>query len=451
MAMFARRALQAMIFDLEPHVSLEGREKLVRELNQKSRSALAFEWETAVLFALSKVGKVEYETGSSGGSQPDIAFVEDSPSSPISFTADVTAVSDQGLEEENPTARFSMAVIRLQRKYKLPGTTNIKIEGEAKGPEFRDRKMRVYLPPGKDVDEWVRKYVGPMFERIQKEKLETISIEVNEPDVKASVTYNAKQRYGSVSYPSYRVPYSLTRNPVHRALKAKLKQLKASGRPGPLGVFLCDGDCELLKSTSNHVSTVSLDQVIGEFFRDNSSLSFVAALTFLPPEPVPVPELVKVVRVTGRVIVNPKAKHPINREALKRLLDRGIAQIPAALGTPLDALYWLEHGKPNQGEPLHKIIEGSRIMGQSLKISARKIQEVLAGRMTAEALWSEYQRPGSKIENPFQRALKSGFMIQSAKVTRVPEADDDLIEFDFGPDVAIGKIVAAKASDKSSV
>lgn len=34
--------------------------------------------------------------------------------------------------------------------------------------------------------------------------------------------------------------------------------------------------------------------------------------------------------------------------------------------------------------------------------------------------------------------------IQSVSLTRVPEADDDLLEFRFGPDAAIRKFVAAE-------
>lgn len=450
MAMFARRVLKAMLDDLELHLPLEGRQKLAREVNQKSRSALGFEWEIALLFGLSRIGKVEYEPGSSGKSQPDIAFTEGS-ASPISFTADVTTVSDQGLIEQNPTDRFSMAVMRLRLKYKLPGATNIKIEGQATGPHFRDRKMRVDLPATSQIESLVRKHVGPMFERARNEKLETASVAINEPGVRATVSYNAKQRYSTGSYPAYRAAYSLTRNPVYPALKAKLDQLKKSGRPGPLGIFLCDGDCELLKSANNHVANASIDQVIGEFFRRNSSISFVVILTFPPAKPVPFAGLVKEVRITGRIFANPNAKNPIDRGAVQALLNRGLAQVPAALATPLDALYWLEHGKAHQGEPLHNIIEGSRIMGQSLKVSARKIQEVLAGQMTAEEFWRQYQSPTSGIKNPFLRALQSGFTIQSVKLTRVPQADDDLIDFEFGPDVAIGKIVAATPAPKTTV
>ncbi len=78
-----------------------------------------------------------------------------------------------------------------------------------------------------------------------------------------------------------------------------------------------------------------------------------------------------------------------------------------------------------------------------IKISARKIQELLAGRMTPGQLFSEYGRPDSPFENPFSMMLKRGLTIQSVSLTRVPEADDDLLEFRFGPDAAIRKFVAA--------
>lgn len=183
---------------LEARLTLKAREKIARELNRHSRSALGFEWEIALLFGLSRIGKVEYEAGSFGESQPDITFIEDA-ASPISFTADVTTVSDQGLEKQNPTDRFSMAVMRLRQKYKLSGATDVRIEGQAMGPHFRDRKMRVDLPPASQVEALVAKHVGPMFERVRNENLATGSVTISEPGVKATVKYDANQRFSTVT------------------------------------------------------------------------------------------------------------------------------------------------------------------------------------------------------------------------------------------------------------
>jgi hypothetical protein len=86
------------------------------------------------------------------------------------------------------------------------------------------------------IEALVRKHVGPMFERVRNGKLETASVVINEPGVRANVSYNAKQRYSTGSYPSYRAAYSLTRNPVYPALKRSSINFKKSGRPGPLGI-----------------------------------------------------------------------------------------------------------------------------------------------------------------------------------------------------------------------
>lgn len=49
MAMFARRSLQRMLDELSDVVSLEGREKLAREMDRKRATALGYEWELALL------------------------------------------------------------------------------------------------------------------------------------------------------------------------------------------------------------------------------------------------------------------------------------------------------------------------------------------------------------------------------------------------------------------
>jgi hypothetical protein len=182
MAIFTRRVLQTMLDHLEVHLPIEAREKLAHELNRQSSSALGFEWETALLFGFSKIGKVDYEAPSSQGSRPDITFIERSEA-PTCFTADVATVSDDGLEDENPAMRLSIALTRLKRKYELSGSTNYTIKGEATGPHFRNRKMRLKLPPGPEIEKMLEEHVVPMLKRIQEEKLPTASIAINEPGI----------------------------------------------------------------------------------------------------------------------------------------------------------------------------------------------------------------------------------------------------------------------------
>jgi hypothetical protein len=108
MAMFARRSQQRLLEDLKAKLSPEARAKLAHGLNHNEASALGYEWELALLFALGQAGAISYEADTHGGpSRPDITFAE--TSGPIRFVADVTTVSDAGLEEENPVMRFSQS------------------------------------------------------------------------------------------------------------------------------------------------------------------------------------------------------------------------------------------------------------------------------------------------------------------------------------------------------
>jgi hypothetical protein len=439
MAMFTRRVLQSMLDHLAAHLPLEARKKLAHELDQPSSSALGFEWETALLFGFSHVGTVDYEVPSPQGSRPDMTFVEESEA-PIRFTADIATVSDDGLEGENPAMRFSMALTRLKHKYKLPGSTHYTIKGEAIGSDYRNRKMRLALPPGPEIEKMLEKHVAPMFKRVQGETLPIASVAIDEPGVKVTVRYDANQRYGGGSYPSYTAAYSLTRNPVYKSLKAKARQLKKSGPAGAFGIFLCDGGCALLKNKQRHPEAINVDQVVKEFFRQTSSVGFVVVLVVPPASSMAFAEVVKTLRMTGDVYVNPRAKNALNPAALLALVNRALSHLPPPSATAQDALYWIANADAHEGTPIHTLSQG----GSMITMSARKIQEVLAGRMTPEQFFSDYGSPGSPSENPFARMLKQGLTIQSVSLTFVPEADDDLLEFQFGPDAAIRKFVAAK-------
>jgi hypothetical protein len=441
MAIFTRRNLQAMLDHLASHLPFEARSKLARELDQRSRSALGFEWETALLFGFSHIGKMEYETGAATGSRPDMTFTEASET-PMRFTADIATVSDESLDKQNSVTRLSLALIRLRQKFKLTGSTRFVVKGSTEGPHYRDRKMHLLLPPPSEFEKMVRTHIVPLFERIRREKLSKAGVTISEPGVELSVSYDAAARYGSGSYPAYTAAYSLKRNPVYAALKGKAQQLKKSGREGVLGIFLCDGDCTLLKNIQGHGDAVGLDQVIAEFFRLFSSVGFVVTLTISSQSASPFTAPVKQFPMTRRVRVNPNSKNPVDRTALESLVNRALIHIPAPTASPKDAVYWIDNGDDHQGEPIHKISYRGSFMSQSFKVSARKIQELLAGQMTPEQLCNEYTTPNAPFENPFLKALRCGLSIQSVNLTPVPEADDDLLEFRFGPDAAVQKFTA---------
>jgi len=435
LAMFARRSLQRLLDELKGKVSLEGRTKLAFEMDRQDASALGYEWELVLIYALSRVGSVDYEASFSGGTRrPDISFV--SANRAARFVADVTTISDAGLDEQNPARIFSRSLHKLKRKSGLKGSLQHRIEAETQGPNYRNRKVRLKLPRISEMDWFLEQHVAPQFQRISDEKLATATFLISEPGIEFTITYNEKDCYSSSSHPSYTAAQSLKRNPVYAALKSKRDQLKKSGAADPLGIFLCDGGCTLLSRPGRQQMQFGLDEVIAEFFRQHTSIAFVVVLVFPPARVHPFEGVVKERRITGQIYSNPRAAVPVVAEAILALINQGFATLPAPTATPMEALNWIDRSAPYEGQSIGIITHGATMV----KMSARKIQEVLAGRMTAQELFAEYTRPGGARDNPFERALKAGLTMVATQITQVPDCDDDLIEIAFGlPDPAIRK------------
>jgi len=438
MAMFARRSIQRLLDDLKGSISLEARKKLAFEMDRQRPSALGYEWELALVYALSRVGKVDYEAESPGGTRrPDISFV--SADGSLRCVADVTTISDAGLHEQNPVRRFSQALYKLKSKCGLKGSLNHRIEAVVVGPNYRDRKTTLKLPKVSEMDRFLEQHAGPHFRAIAQQKLKVASFKIEASGVECSVTYNEDERYGGMSYPAYTAAQSLKRNPVYKALKLKRDQLKDSGAAGPFGIFLCDGGCTLLSRSGRQQMQFGLDDVVQEFFRQHSSIAFVGVLVFPPSRYQVFDGILKEKRIIGQIYSNPRSSIPLDCEAFLPLINRGLASLPAPIATPLDALHWISRSAPHEGQTTGTLYQwGGGHM--TVKISARHVQELLAGKMTATELFAKYARPGERVDNPFERALNRGFTIEAVRITKQPDQDDDLIEIAFGfPDPAIGK------------
>lgn len=439
MAMFARRSIQRLLDELKGKISLEARIKLAFEIDRQNASALGYEWELGLVYALSRVGRVDYEAESPGGTRrPDISFV--SVDNSLRFVADVTTISDAGLDEQNPVRQFSQALHKLKNKSGLKGSLNHRVEATTNGPTYRDRKTTLKLPKISEMDRFLEQHAGPHFRSIAQQGLKVASFKIEAPGIEFTVTYNENERYGGMSYPAYTAAQSLKRNPVYTALKLKREQLKKSGADGPFGIFLCDGGCNLLSRPGRQQMQVGLDEVVHEFFRQHSSIAFVGVLVF-PPSRVQVFEgIIKEKRITGQIYRNLRSSIPIDSEALLPLINRGLASLPAPIATPLDALHWISRSGSYEGQTTGMLYQrGGGHM--TVRMSARKVQKSLASKMTAQELFAGYDRPGEQLDNPFERALNLGFTIEAISITKQPDQDDDLIEIAFGfPDPAISKL-----------
>lgn len=109
---FARRALQRRLGELRATVDGDMIDKLAARLNRPGRDRLAAMWEVVVLHALAKCGPLQSEAPLSSGRRPDVSFNNGA----LRLTADITAVSDEGLDDDNPYFELSELVEKAKTK-----------------------------------------------------------------------------------------------------------------------------------------------------------------------------------------------------------------------------------------------------------------------------------------------------------------------------------------------
>jgi len=115
MAIFSRRTVDRMLRENAAFLTEEQLDQHVARLNTKGFQSLDAEWEVAVLNACSKLGRVQHEPLLDGTSKLDLLFTTKDGSK---FLADITTVSDEGLEEKEPVEAFN---IELKKRLKRAG------------------------------------------------------------------------------------------------------------------------------------------------------------------------------------------------------------------------------------------------------------------------------------------------------------------------------------------
>lgn len=175
------------------------------------------------------------------------------------------------------------------------------MHGVTDGPSPHKQKTRLKPPKLSELDAFLAKHVGPWFRQLANEKQARATLQVNEPGVVFSLTYDESERYSGGGYPAYTAAQSPTQNPVFAALKSKAAQLKKARATDSCGIILCDGGCPLLSKLGRQMQRVGLDETIAEFFRQHSSVAFVVVLVFPPSRVDAFTGVFKELKITGRL------------------------------------------------------------------------------------------------------------------------------------------------------
>jgi hypothetical protein len=407
---------------------------LVKRLNRQGKDRIAAMWEVAVFHGLAQRGTLLTEQPLPSGRKPDIAF----SGSGISFIADITSVSNDGVNADNPTMELSAAIEKAKGKLGLPiGGMNLRISSVQKKTN-RGVKTVLRLPHEKQIQRFVNEQIVPQLKDQIRAGQTVLSLEIDSEVAGLSLTIDSSRgHYNSVGFASFDGPTIIDRNPLYSALKAKASQLR--GAEGRVGIIVGDADSTPLKKlTSATHGVIPAGEIAYEFLRQHSSIDFVLLLTITEKqratfEPRPASR-----NITPLLVVR-------NIDDASRRLEAFfadiIADMPSPVMMPINAALRARESGYDLG--FHG---GYRVSGDIVRMSSRELVETLAGLRRLDDNGAKYvnearkrpQRP-SALQGAFLRMLREGRLPAAIRVVDGTEDEpDDWIEIEFGdPDPAI--------------
>lgn len=436
---FSRRALQQSINRLAALLQRDQLSSIVDRLNRSGNSRLPAMWELVMLDALSREGVLRHESPLPNGRCPDFELtVSLAASEQIQVIGDVATVSDAGLDEQNPVDVLRAELYRLAAKAGLnPNHFGYDVRGARVGP-YGDARMKLFLPLKGPLLMLMGKEVAPWIFRLKTEPQQPNSFEYATPEIGFSLTYDPMQRYARGGHLSYDVAASRDKNPLFKALKGKIDQLKGVSPTAIRLVIACDGGSALLRQSllMRSPGTFIAREVAEDFLRKNSSIDAVLLATIEEQRQILDPTTtfrMKYDIVVAPLRVRSQRMTPVVIAALETVLSKAVQHIPQPIQSAYNAAARCH--LPGCGPDM---IGGYKMTDRNISLSSRALQRLLAGEITNHEFiaahgWNDAQGPS----NPFSRAVRSGQMIIKIEIEGAGDKDDDWLTFSFGmPDPA---------------
>lgn len=425
---YQRRALQRRLNELRSVLDGIAVDKLAGRLNQPGKDRVAAMWELVVLHGLSKCGCLQSEVALASLRRPDILFEQGE----LRLTADVTSVSDEGLDKDNPYSELSQLLEAAKDKLKLPiGGLELRVRARYESTK-RGTRTVLRLPPRGKLQEFVRQRIVPQLREQITAGSFPLRITIDDDEAGLDINIDpTKSPYSSGSFAVYDVPKIKDRNPLYNALKAKVGQLR--GANGITGVIVGDGNCVALSDRSANSNGVSAKDIVDEFFRQFSSIDFVLLLS---------------VRESRH---NWMSHSPPVRQNYVELFVRDGSDVSSELTTLFH--YMVEHFPKPAMMPVNgtrRACENGYSLGHHggfymsgenmIRISLREFTEIFAGLRTLQDNGAKCveearklpQKP-SHLQDFVLRRLMEGRLPESFKIIKSGEDDnDDWVEICFG-------------------
>lgn len=436
---FSNRSIQALLDQLGGVITPDQYLTLVARLNRVNDQRLDAMWEAVFLGSLAQETSFVHEPLLGNGSRPDFQFYIPTPHGGLNVVGDVTAISDKGLDDNNPIEWIREQIFGIAERAGLdPNCFNTHVSGGVKG---KWPKLKTWLDLGekKSLNDMLQAEFKPFVRELSQAPDAPQEFRPKDNAIGLTVTYVPGQWASSGGHISYDVINSLTKNHVFEALRSKSDQLRGADIDAIRLIVLCDSDCaamhtdmggsgykagEIARAFLDTTESVDCVLLVAVKKKRSSSLSYLdVELDF------------KLVRSR-----NPKTSRLSEGRysALFQFLDRVAAHFPNPVQDPCNARI---RARSAQFDSFDGTYRTSRTM---VTMSVRAIQELLAGQHSHNEFnrlfrWHDGE---SLIDgpdeltvypNPFSQHLKAGRLITSVKVIEGGDSDDHMIEFTFGP------------------
>ena len=426
---FARRAIQRRLDELRPVLGENVTAQLAARLNTPGTDRLAVMWEVVILHALSKLGTLQHEVALASGRRPDVRFKDGD----LLVNADITAVSDKSLHEQNPVEELIRLIEQAKARLGLPiGGVSVAIESSTQYLPG-GHKISLRMPERKRLTEFVRDKVVPEIKRLIESGTNAPTFTISDGDALLHLSIDpSRSPYNNASYAAYNLPFVRNRNPLYRTLHDKAKQLR--GALGIVGIIVGDGDSATLANLTGGPGALGGRAIAEEFLRQHPSVHFVLLLSVEEPR-----FAWHQARPTERRLVAELVQRKSNSPPaeLETLVLRMVNLLPKPIAMPGNAARRAK--EPSFGLGHHG---GYKMSENRVQVSTREVFELLAGRSTVEEINhtrdelsdDESIRSPNTLPRLIELYLSQGRMPTKISIIKTGDDDsDDWMEFEFGP------------------
>lgn len=454
MPIFTRRAIQLMLDELAPWLTRAKARDLVHRLDHREPDqAIPFEYELALQWAVSQVADLEVEKPV-GSREPDFFSTDLLASGPAHV--EIAAVSDVALSGEVVMKRAANIITDFAKAHLKGSGRHLHFEFQvesgyrppapsaqgffslsARSRYFRRRRITngFALTEGlrTQLAEWLRGSSPRTPVRLTNDQIDVV-IEWRDREV---------HPHGNVFSRMPSEAHDLRENPVWKVLKSKEReQLRAVPAGVKRVIFLCDAGCTLLRDVnpiSPHHTTVSGRDVIRAFLSEST---IDGVCVFTPGRSNRNPFQTWNNPLIWRLHVFDLRDGVTEAEYAKVVAAKNLLPPPIIEG--YQARSWHQQAMfdpQGGGQYLPPQWRRDATGVETVRISARGLQEYLAGRLTREEFI------GLVEGELFEQSLRAGKTISavSLETTGVGE-DDDYLVFEFAADPNASKFRIPEAA-----